>query len=150
MNKPVSNQAEPSISVMSQYIRDVSFENFAPPGAFELEGTPSIKLNVDVQARDLDEPNCVAVELKIEVDGKTSSNEQLFILEVVYAGVFCIKNVPDDNMRRFIIGAHCPSLLFPFARQVVAYISHNASFQPIMIDPVDFAKLYAKSMQPTA
>ncbi len=69
--------------------------------------------------------------------GRDRQASFLFAFELIYAGVFRIQNVPQDNMHPFIM-IECPRLLFPFAREIIATSVRNGGFPPLMLDPVDF------------
>ena len=106
----------------------------------------SIHINVGATPREGDD---IEVELKIE--GKAEAGGQLmFGFELIYAGVFRIRNVPQESMAPVVL-IECPRLLFPFAREIIATTVRNGGFPPLMLDPVDFVSLYRQrlsQMQP--
>jgi len=124
--------------VMAQYIKDLSFEN--PGVAVELTQRPQIELAVDLNAKRLD-AEMFEVELKIRVDAK-NEEKALFLLEVAYAGVFRLTNVPDTATQQAILLIQAPHMLFPFVRRVVADIVRDGGMPPLMIEPIDFMALY--------
>jgi len=128
----------PNLQVMAQYIKDLSFEN--PGVAVELTQRPQIELAVDLNAKRLD-AEMFEVELKIRVDAK-NEEKALFLLEVAYAGVFRLTNVPDTATQQAILLIQAPHMLFPFVRRVVADIVRDGGMPPLMVDPIDFAALY--------
>ncbi len=133
------NGAAPDIriQVVGQYIKDLSFEN---PGApMTLNVRPQIDLGVDLQARRID-PERFEVELKLRVSA-TSEEKTVFLLELVYAGLFLIQNVPDQILQQVLL-IEGPHLLFPFARRIVADAIRDGGMPPLMIEPIDFASLY--------
>lgn len=152
-------QQQPSLKIVAQYVKDLSFENPGAPASLVARGqSPNINISVGVQARPVQsggesgqaDPNSVEVELRIEaraVDGSTV----LFAVELVYAGIFRMEGVSQENAQALTL-VECPRLLFPFARQIVAEASRNGGFPPLMIDPIDFVALYrqqlAKQAQP--
>ena len=78
--------------------------------------------------------------------GKAESDGQLlFAFELVYAGVFRIQNIPQENVHPIVM-IECPRLLFPFAREIIAAAVRNGGYPPLMIDPVDFVGLYRQKM----
>ncbi len=146
-------QAQPSLNIVAQYVKDLSFENpGAPKSLQQRAASPNINISVGVQANALTSEE-VEVELKIEsraVDGE----KILFIIELVYAGIFRMKNVAKENLQALTL-IECPRLLFPFARQIVAEASRNGGFPPLLIDPIDFVALFrnqsgAKAGEPPA
>ncbi|MBK1623396.1 protein-export chaperone SecB [Afifella marina] len=130
----------PGIHVLGQYIKDLSFENPSAPNSLRpASANPSLDVNVNVNARPIADGQ---FEVELKLDAKASrGDETLFITEVVYAGLFQIRNVPQEHLHPIIL-IECPRLLFPFARQILADATRQGGFPPLMIDPVDFAALY--------
>jgi preprotein translocase subunit SecB len=128
---------QPRVQAVSQYIKDLSFENPAAPQA--PNGRPAIDLGVDLQARRMDAQHFEVI-LKLRVNA-TSEGKALFILELAYAGLFQIVNVPDDVLQQILL-IQCPHMIFPFARRIVADTVRDGALPPLMIDPIDFAALY--------
>ena len=125
------------IQIIGQYVKDLSFEN---PGApLMLTARPQIDLGVDLQARRLD-PERYEVELKLRVSAKVE-DRPVFLLELVYAGLLYIQNIPDDLLQPILL-IEGPHLLFPFARRIVADVVRDGGMPPLMIEPIDFAALY--------
>lgn len=138
----------PSLGVLAQYIKDLSFENpLAPQSLQARANNPSIDIRVNVAGKKLDGVD-FEVELSIEATARDEATV-LFKLELSYAGVFRITNVPDENMHPLVL-IECPRLLFPFARAIVADAVRNGGFPPLMIDPVDFAALYRQRLTEAA
>ncbi|MGH6922282.1 MAG: protein-export chaperone SecB [Propylenella sp.] len=137
-------QQQPGIHVLGQYIKDLSFENpGAPKSLRPSDKPPQLNVNVNVSARPQSETD-FEIELKLEAKA-ARGNETLFIIEVSYAGLFQVRNVPPEHVQPFLL-VECPRLLFPFARQIVADATRQGGFPPLMIDPVDFAALYRQRM----
>ncbi len=134
------NAAPPQISINAQYIKDLSFENPNAPASFtQSEGQPQVQIQVDVQVRP-GGSNTYEVALHLTVDAKRGDN-QVFILELVYAAIFTLQNIPEEN-HELICLVECPRLIFPFARRIVADMSRDGGFPPLMMDPIDFMALY--------
>lgn len=133
----------PRVQIVGQYVKDLSFEN---PGApLTLTARPQIDLGVDLQARRLD-PERFEVELKLRVAAK-SEDRHVFLLELVYAGLFAIQNATDEMLQPILL-IEGPHILFPFARRIVADVIRDGGMPPMMIEPIDFAALYrAKTSQ---
>jgi preprotein translocase subunit SecB len=131
------------LSVMAQYIKDLSFENPLAPRLPERQ-QPSINIQVGVSLDPLSETD-IEVVLKIEGKAVLPNNTVLFAIELPYAGVFRIQNVPQDSLQPFVL-IECPRLLFPFAREIIATTTANGGFPPLMLDPVDFAGLYRENL----
>jgi preprotein translocase subunit SecB len=132
----------PSLQVLAQYVRDLSFEN---PGVGAAVQQPRIDMNVDLQAR-RGEGGQYEVTIKLRVNA-VQDTKTLFLLELSYAGAFLLRNVPEDSIQPVLL-IECPRLLFPFARRIVADVVRDGGMPPLMIEPIDFATLYrAKAME---
>ncbi|HEY1711133.1 MAG TPA: protein-export chaperone SecB [Rhizomicrobium sp.] len=128
---------QPRVQAVAQYIKDLSFEN---PSVLQAQnGRPAIDLGVDLQARRVDAQHYEVV-LKLRVSA-TVEQKALFMLELAYAGMFQIVNVPEDVIQQILL-IECPHLIFPFARRIVADTVRDGSLPPLMIEPIDFAALY--------
>lgn len=146
-NNPMEmdSQNMPHISVNAQYVKDLSFENpGAPASLSNIEGGPAIDLSLDLSVNRMEDKNLFEVEIIINAKAK-SKDKTLFIVDLTYAGVFEILNMPEEQME-IILAVHCPSIIFPFARKVIADVTQDGGFQPLMIDPIDFGMLYSKKL----
>jgi preprotein translocase subunit SecB len=144
-NGASDEQAEvPSLAVLAQYVKDLSFENpTAPRSLMAQEQQPNIQINVNVNARGMSESD---VEVEIKIEGQAGEGaETLFRFELLYAGVFRISGVPQESRGPLVL-IECPRLLFPFVRQIVADAVRNGGFPPLMLDPIDFATLYRQRL----
>ncbi len=134
------NGAAPSLNVLAQYIKDFSFENpNAPNSLTPREKAPEINININVNANPLSETD-FEVELTLEAKAGEGA-DAMFNIELLYAGVFRVENLPPEALHPAVL-IECPRLLFPFARQIVADVTRNGGFPPLLIDPIDFAMLY--------
>jgi len=134
----------PSMNILAQYVKDLSFENPHAPGSLRpREKAPEINININVNPNPLSETD-YEVELKLDAKA-TDGDEILFNVELVYAGIFRLSGMPQEVLQMAIL-IECPRLLFPFARQIMADATRNGSFPPLMIDPVDFAQLFQQRM----
>ena len=135
-----ANQAPPQLNVLAQYVKDLSFENPNAPGSLQQQSqAPKINIQINVNAKPLAQ-NDFEVELKIEGRAEVP-NLFLFSFDLLYAGVFKIQNVPQENVHAIVM-IECPRLLFPFAREIIANAVRNGGFAPLLLDPVDFVALY--------
>ena len=140
-----AHQAPPSLNVLTQYVKDLSFENpNAPRSLTQQPAQPKINIQINVNAKPLAD-NDFEVELKIEGRAELPTTF-LFGFDLLYAGVFRIQNVPQENIHALIM-IECPRLLFPFARAIIADAVRNGGFPPLMIDPVDFVSLYRQRLE---
>ncbi|TMI98783.1 MAG: protein-export chaperone SecB [Alphaproteobacteria bacterium] len=139
-----ANQAPPQLNVLAQYVKDLSFENpNAPRSLQQQQGNPKINIQINVNAKPLAEHE-FEVELKIEGRAEAPTTF-LFSFDLLYAGVFKIQNVPQENVHAIVM-IECPRLLFPFAREIIANAVRSGGFPPLMIDPVDFVSLYRQRL----
>ena len=127
----------PRIQMLAQYVKDLSFENPSPPGATTQYG---IEMGIDLQARRT-EGQTFEVELKLRIDAKAPEDKQVFLLELTYAGLLQIVNVPEEVMQQVLL-IEAPSLLFPFARRIIADAVRDGGLPPLMLGPIDFASLF--------
>ncbi|MBN9332843.1 protein-export chaperone SecB [Devosia sp.] len=136
--------AAPSMNLVGQYVRDLSFENPGAPASIMAGGgnpafNVSISVGVKKQADDL-----YAVELNLKA--KANREDQLlFNVELVYGGVFRLKNIPEAQLSGLLM-VECPRLIFPFARQVLANVTQQGGFPPLMMEPVDFMAIYRQNL----
>ncbi|RTL99058.1 MULTISPECIES: protein-export chaperone SecB [Ancylobacter] len=138
------NAQMPTLQVLTQYTKDLSFENPGAPESLVVKGQPQIGIQINVNAKPMREGSEYEVELKVEAKAELNG-KTLFALELVYAGIFRAQNVAQETIHPFIL-IECPRMLFPFARQIVADTVRNGGFPPLMIDPVDFVTLYRQRM----
>lgn len=140
-----NEQGMPYISVNAQYIKDLSFENPLAPGSLASLGrNPKVDLSLDLNVSRLPEENFFEVELSIEAKA-SHEDKTLFIADLKYAGVFNLVNVPVEQ-QEMLLAIHCPAMIFPFARKIIADVTQDGGFQPLMIDPIDFGVLYHKKL----
>jgi preprotein translocase subunit SecB len=137
---------EMQLAVKAQYVKDLSFENpSAPAGLMEVHEEPEIDVNVNVEVGKLNDED-YEVALTIGVDAK-AADTQLFICELSYAGVFGIgPTIPEEHHPPILL-IECARLLFPFARAIIADATREGGFQPLLLQPLDFAALYEQQMQ---
>lgn len=137
-------EAPPQLNVLAQYIKDFSFENpNAPQSLTPTQQQPTINIQINVNAKPLAGTD-YEVELKLE--GRAdSTNGVLFSFDLLYAGIFRLQNIPQDNIHPVMM-IECPRMLFPFAREIIATTVRNGGFPPLLIDPVDFVGLYQQRL----
>ena len=130
----------PMLNVLAQYTKDFSFENPNAPNALRQAGQqPQLSIQIDVRPKQLSNTD---YEVELKLDGKAEvAGSLLFSFDVVYAGVFRLQNIPEENMGPVVM-IECPRLLFQFARQIIATAVVNGGYPPLMLDPVDFVALY--------
>jgi preprotein translocase subunit SecB len=144
---PQAEIAMPQIGVLAQYVKDLSFENpHAPRSMAPSTQQPAINIQVNVDAAQMTDTD---FEVTLKIEGKAESQGMLlFAVDLIFAGVFRIQNVPADSMQPVVL-IECPRLLFPFAREIVATATRNGGFAPLLLNPIDFVALYRQRMAAT-
>ena len=132
--------------IISQYIKDLSFEN--PKGPFPFakkEERPAISVTVDVKANATSNENIYEVILSIKVSATHQDND-VFLIDLIYQGVFEIENLTDDIREPYLL-VECPRLIFPFARRIIYDLHADGGLPPLLLDPVNFTKLYQQKKE---
>jgi preprotein translocase subunit SecB len=131
----------PGIRILAQYIRDLSFESpHAPESLRAGVAQPQIDLGVELNARGRPD-GFFDVELKLSARAMRE-NDAVFHVELLYGGLFQIVGVPEADLEAVLM-IECPRFLFPFARQIIATLTGEGGFPPFMLEPMDFAAIYA-------
>lgn len=132
--------ATPRMQNLTQYVRDLSFENIAAQKGFvSSEGKPDIKVQfgIDAQQRAAEH---YEVTLKVKVESEIAQTP-IFILELDYGGIFQVQNVPQEQIHPLLM-IECPRLMFPFVRRIVSDVTRDGGYPPMNLDQVDFLALY--------
>jgi len=134
----------PMLQVLAQYTRDASFENPNAPDSLRTgQEPPKIDINIEIGRQMLGESS---VEVTLILRASAMRGEQtVFIAELEYAGLFAFQGVSVEEIQPMIL-IECPRLLFPFARQIMAEMTQNGGFPPIMLEPPDFASMFREEM----
>ncbi|HXH00453.1 MAG TPA: protein-export chaperone SecB [Sphingomicrobium sp.] len=134
----------PQVSAITQYIKDLSGENPSAPQVFQWQGTPQLDVQFNIAVNRISE-EVHEVVLRIELKAGSEQGAH-FIVDLSYAGLFGLRNVPEDSLPPFLL-VEAPRLLFPFARQIVAETVSNLGFPPVLLDPVDFGATYMAQLE---
>ena len=139
------NSTQPQVSIVGQYIKDLSFESPDTERFFRGPGSnPNLQLNFNVNVSKL---NNGAFEVVLSLEGEAKSDEGvLYKIELIYAGAFMLRNVPEQALQPFLF-IEAPALLFPFARRLVADLTREGGFPPLLLDPIDFAGLFRRRIE---
>jgi preprotein translocase subunit SecB len=150
MPNGAGNGAEPTdgrgaLSVNAQYIKDLSFES---PNVLRImtqpsSQTPEVSFNLGVQAVGIG-PDSFEVTLTVRAEAKREG-VVAFIVELAYAGIFTIVGIPQEQVEP-ILFIEGPRLLFPFARAIVADLTRDGGYTPLMLNPIDFVDLYRRKL----
>ena len=144
----LDQEMTPSLINNINYIKDLSFEN---PGVLKEMSDPSagpqLDINIHVDAAPVgDDVYEVVLLLKAKANQK---NENLFLLELAYAGIFRVRETATEDERKELLLIDAPSLLFPFARTIVANITREGGLPPLLLNPVNFEAMYAQTANET-
>ena len=143
--------AAPPLVVNIQYVKDLSFEVPGAPQVFTtLRAQPSVAINLDVQARRVQDGQPVfEVSLVVRAeatDPSAAANDgtpplPVFVAELTYAGVFTLNGLPDNAIEPVLL-VECPRILFPFARNILSDVTRDGGFPPVLLQPIDFVALW--------
>ena len=140
---PAAEPQGPNIRVVSQYIKDLSFEN---PGITSPQAQPNIDLGIDVGATAHSGGENL-YEVSLRMQAKALAGETvLFMLELDYSGLFQLQNFKNEEMEAALL-IECPRQIFPFARRIISDITRDGGFPPLLVDPIDFRALYISQKQ---
>ena len=147
-------QQVPPLVVNIQYVKDLSFEVPGAPQIYShLRAAPRVDINLDVQARRITEgQSTFEVTLSIRAEatevpatGNGGSEAQpggrVFLAELAYCGVFTLSGLPDNTVEPILL-VECPRILFPFARNILADVTRDGGFPPVLLQPIDFVALW--------
>jgi len=135
MQGPMAN-----MQVISQFIRDFSFENPRAPDSLRVDARPEVEMGVEMNAKGRPD-GLFEVDLKVTAKA-TGPDGPMFSVELVYGGLFALVNMPEQLVEPTLL-VECPRYLFPFARRIIADASTDGGFfPPLMVDPIDFGALY--------
>ena len=143
------NTQFPPLAVNLQYVKDLSFEVPGAPAIFAtLRSQPQMAVNLDVQVARIEEnPAVFEVTLSIRAEATEAPQEDgakprnVFLAELAYAGLFTLTGIPPESYEPVLL-VECPRLLFPFARNILADVTRESGFPPVMLQPIDFVALW--------
>ncbi len=133
----------PVAGIISQYVKDLSFENPNAPGIYQSQSMPRVDVQFNIGATQIAD-DVHEVVLKIDVRSETDEGVA-FVVDLSFAGLFGLRNIPQEHIQPFLLG-EAPRLLFPFARRVLADAVRDGGFQPLMLEPIDFNALYMQQL----
>jgi preprotein translocase subunit SecB len=134
---------QPQLTMLALYVKDLSFESPSAPKSLQGPGqNPQLKVSVNVNAGPRGEEN-YEVALQLEVNA-SSDLGVIYNVELLYGGLFRLRGVPEKLLQP-VLFVDCPTILFPFVRRVLADAIRDGGFPPLILDPIDFARLYAQN-----
>src|SRR3954466_10986099 len=135
---------QPQVSILAQYVKDLSVENPSAPQVYSWQVQPALDVQFNLNVQGAGE-GVHEVTLKFDISAR-SDNGVHFVIDLSYAGIFGVVNVPAEALPPFLL-IEAPRLLFPFARQVIAEATANTGFPPLLLDPIDFASAYMAQVE---
>ena len=137
----------PGFAIEKIYIKDLSLEIPNAPQIFMQRETPQVGVELGHNATKLDE-GVFQVVITVTVTSKIE-DKTVFLVEVAQAGIFQVRNIPDENLE-VVLSVACPNILFPYAREAVSDTITRAGFPPVLLNPINFEALYAQQKQQQA
>ena len=154
---PADTTSATPISVNIQYIMDLSFEVPGAPLIYtQLKTAPRVDINLDVQARRIQEgENVFEVTLAIRAEATEPTSNggtpgpRVFLAELAYSGVFTLTGIPENTVEPVLL-VECPRILFPYARSILSDVTRDGGFPPVLVQPIDFLALWQKNRDKAA
>ena len=140
--------AGPQFTVEKIYVKDVSFEAPKTPQAFGEQGQPQLQMNLNQRVTRVSDTTFEVV-LGINLTCKLAEDKAVYLVEVQQAGLFNLSGF-DDQALDAMLGTHCPTILYPYARQIVGELIQAGGFAPFLLQPINFDALYAEGLRQRA
>jgi len=132
---------QPGIRILAQFIRDLSFESPRAPESLRTTQRPALDMQVEMNARGRTD-GLFEVDLKLGCKAVEENETTVFQIELLYGGLFQLQGVSEQDLEPVLL-IECPRFLFPFARRIISDMTMEGGFPPFMLDPIDFAAVYA-------
>ena len=136
----MSEAAQPVFAIEKIYMKDLSVEVPNGPQIFLEREAPSVEVGFRSEAKPLSQEGPFEVVLAVTVSAKIK-DKTLFLVEAAQAGIFQIRNVPQQDLGP-LLGIACPNTLFPYAREAVSAVTTRAGFPPVLLAPMNFEAIY--------
>lgn len=143
----MSEQNQPVFSIEKLYVKDLSLEIPGAPQVFLEREAPQVDVQLHTQGNSVDE-GIFEVVLTVTVTAKVK-DKTLFLVEAGQAGIFQIRNLPQDDLEP-VLAVACPNILFPYVRETISDVVMRAGFPPVILNPVNFEALYQQQRQQKA
>jgi len=139
-----SAQQGPQLRLLTQYIKDLSFENPNAPASLQAGDPPNIDLEIGVGATPTQD-NIYEVSLTLSLKA-VRGESTLFLLELLYCGLFLIQDIPEESLGP-VLHIECTRLIFPYARRIISDLTQDGGFPALPLEPIDFAALYRANLE---
>ncbi len=139
-----SGSTTPEFRMQKMYIKDLSFENPNAPDIFLLpqKSEPKVEVNLQMNNKKVSDDHWeVSLGITAKIIAKGETEKVMFIMEIEHAAVFLLKNIPEEHMS-MVLAVDCPTLLFPFTRQIVSQVSVDGGFIPFLMEPINFMGIF--------
>jgi preprotein translocase subunit SecB len=143
-NQQADQQPQAEFMIQRLYLKDVSLESPNSPAVFQENSQPTVNLNIHTTTNKLNEA-LYEIVLAATVTA-TVDNRTVFLVEVKQAGIFTIKNIPEQNMP-IVLNVTCPTVLFPYAREAISDLVVRGGFPHFYLAPINFEALYLSNLQ---
>ena len=131
--------SQPQVGMIAQYVKDFSFENPNAPAVYNWQNQPQIDVQFNIGTQQIaDDVHETALKIEVRAQAET---QVAFLVDLSYAGLFGLRNIPQEQLDPFLLG-EAPRILFPFARRVLADAVRDGGFPPLMLEPIDFTGIY--------
>lgn len=132
--------------ILSQFVRDLSFENVLAQRGTGGEVQPDVQVSVNLDAKKRSSEHQYEIVCKLNITSRDKeSQEALFVMEMEYVGVFHVEGVPDDQLHPYLL-IECPRQIFPFMRRIVSDVTRDGGFPPLNLESIDFLQLYRQEI----
>jgi len=138
----------PEFRMQKMYIKDLSFENPNAPEVFlPSKSEPNVDINLQLHNKKVSEDHWeVSIGITGKILDKGETEKVMFIIEIEHAAVFLLKNIPAEHME-MVLNVDCPTLLFPYTRQIVSQVSVDGGFVPFLMEPINFMGIYQNAQK---
>jgi preprotein translocase subunit SecB len=142
-----NNANMPAFRLEKLYLKDISFESPNTPDVFFLQDQePKVGMNLKMTNKKIDEKHWeVCLEISATITD-TKSDKTLMIVEVEHAAGFLLDNIPEEHIEQ-VLHVDCPTILFPYTRQIVSQVSVDGGFMPFLMEPINFPALFQAKKQ---
>ncbi|MEP3563911.1 MAG: protein-export chaperone SecB [Marinobacter sp.] len=138
------NQNQPQFALQRIYVKDLSFESPNAPMVFQEQWKPQVNLDLNTSHTKVSD-NQYEVVLSMTVTAKLG-DKVAYIVEIQQAGVFMVAGIEGPQLGQ-MLGAYCPTILFPYAREAIDGAVGKGSFPALMLAPVNFDAIYAQALK---
>ena len=138
------DQQQVQFAMQRIYLKDLSFETPMGAEVFKKQWKPEVSQELNTKTAKIDEDLyevALTLTITVKVEGETA-----FLVEVQQAGLFGIKGLEGQQLAQALNTA-CPTILFPYAREVVDNVVTKGSFPALMLPPINFDALFAAALQ---